>query len=198
VSWIDTLSPPLILTSWLEASLNDASRLNLSVYLIGHQPFTTKEGHDEMEVTSIFYGRLKTILSAYSSIIKVGLFGHHNYAFVEEIMSTSFFPLIPSIVAPGISPRGKNNPAFHVISRSKETGTILDFKQIKFDLFSENQRARVLNQPDYLGQWSFYSDHLYSWQTLRFVRVHSSSSHSNSIYHLVVNKISQLRLYQTF
>jgi hypothetical protein len=154
-----------------------------------------------MEVTSIFYSRLKTILSAYSSIIKVGLFGHHNYAFVEEIVGTSFLPLIPSIVAPGISPRGKNNPAFHLVSRSKETGTILDFKQIKFDLFSENQMAQSLNQPNYLGHWSFHSDQLYSWQTIRRVRL-------SLLFHLLLslflpltsvgNKILQQKLYQNF
>lgn len=153
---------------WFEESLDEAARLRLHVYLIGHPPLTTKEGRDEMDVGSQFYRRFKTLLSAYSSIIKVGLFGHHNYAFVEEILSTSYLPLIPSIIAPGISPRGKNNPAFHVIYRSKETGTILDFKQMKFDLFLENQMAQVVDLPSYLGHWSFYSDRLHSWRSLRF------------------------------
>ena len=71
-----------------------------------------------MDIDSIYYSRLKTLLGAYSSIIKVGLFGHHNYAFLEEILSTSYIPLIPSIIAPGVSPRGKNNPAFNLVYRS--------------------------------------------------------------------------------
>jgi hypothetical protein len=151
----------------LEESLDEASRLHLSVYLIGHQPLTTKEGHDEMDIKSPFYRQFKTLLSAYSMIIKVGLFGHHNYAFVEEIMSTTYLPLIPSIIVPGVSPRGKNNPAFNVIYRSRETAKILDFKQMKFDLFHENQMAQVIDQPDYLGKWSFHSNRLHSWRSLR-------------------------------
>ena len=119
---------------------------------------------------SPFYRRFKTLLAAYASIIKVGLFGHHNYAFVEEIISTSYLPLIPSIIAPGVSPRGKNNPAFNVIYRSKDTKTILDFKQMKLNLFHENRMAQVSDQPDYLGKWSFHSDLMHSWRTLRWGR----------------------------
>lgn len=153
---------------------------HLPVYLIGHQPMTTKEGRDEMDVESEFYRRLKMILSAYSSIIKVALFGHHNYAFVEEVMSSSFIPLIPSIIAPGVSPRGKNNPAFHILYRSKKDGTILDFKQMKFDLFHENHMAQLSDRDDYLGKWSYHSDILYSWRTLRYVELCINLCHSCS------------------
>ena len=53
---------------------------NLNVYLIGHQPLTTKKGKDEYDPDASHFTSLKALLAKYSSIIKIGLFGHRNIA----------------------------------------------------------------------------------------------------------------------
>lgn len=65
---------------WAEEALEDAKRKNLNVYIIGHQPLTTKKGKDEFAPDATHFTHLKALLAKYSPIIKVGLFGHRNVA----------------------------------------------------------------------------------------------------------------------
>jgi hypothetical protein len=52
----------------------------LDVYIIGHQPLTTKRGRDEYDPRATHFTRLKALLAKYAPIIRVGLFGHRNIA----------------------------------------------------------------------------------------------------------------------
>lgn len=50
------------------------------MYIVGHQPLSTKNGKDEMDVESFHFQELKNLFEEYRDIIKVGLFGHRNLA----------------------------------------------------------------------------------------------------------------------
>jgi hypothetical protein len=51
----------------------------------------------------------------------VGLFGHRNLAGLNEVLSSAFLPLFPAITAPGVSPRGRNQPSFNVLYQDQTT-----------------------------------------------------------------------------
>ena len=65
---------------WAEEALEDAKRKNMNVYIIGHQPLTTKKGKDEYDPAATHFTHLKALLAKYAPIIRVGLFGHRNVA----------------------------------------------------------------------------------------------------------------------
>ena len=93
------------------------------VYIIGHQPLTTKKGKDEFNIEGEYFLDLKDLLTEYAPIIKVGLFGHRNVAGFGEVLNKDFFPLFPSLTAPGVSPRGRNQPSFYVLYQSEIDST---------------------------------------------------------------------------
>jgi hypothetical protein len=43
---------------------------------------------------------------------------------------------------------------------------VMNFEQWKFDLLTENNKAKELDDPDYLGTWSRHDDDLQSWRKL--------------------------------
>jgi len=154
-----------IVEVWIEESLADAQKKGLSVYIIGHQPLATKKGKDEYDVSDSHYRQIKMIFEKYADIIRVGLFGHRNLAGLTEVLSEDFKPLFPAITAPGISPRGNNQPSFSVIHQSPHDGTVLDFEQWKFNLLDENKRAQNMSDTSYLGSWYRQEFPLQSWRT---------------------------------
>jgi len=150
---------------WFGETLAEARKLGLSVYIVGHQPLTTKKGKDELDVEGLHYGRLKDYLSQYADIIKMGFFGHRNLAGLQEIMSPWGTAIIPSLTGPGVSPRGKNQPSFNTMYMDPKTKTILEFEQWTFNLMDENQRA-LNTDLSYLGQWRQTRGDMYSWRQL--------------------------------
>jgi hypothetical protein len=113
---------------WVAAALADAKAKGLAVYLVGHQPLTTKKGKDELDIEGIHFGRLKDLLAKYSSTIKVAFFGHRNLAGLSEVLGPLGRPLIPSITVPGVSPRGKNQPCYNTVFADKDSKTIVEFE----------------------------------------------------------------------
>lgn len=117
------------LLQWLEETLADAVALALPVYLLGHQPLSTRFGLDEFDTHSEQFVELKRILTKHAAIIRVGLFGHDNFQELVQVLGTkgetgaeaeaeteaSSLPLFPAIVATGVSPRGPNQPSFTVL-----------------------------------------------------------------------------------
>ena len=116
---------------------------------------------------------LSDVLSEYKDVIKVGLFGHRNEASVSTILSASQEPLMAALTAPGVSPRGTNNPAFLILQQDIHTGSLIDFEQQVFDLFNENKRIQQLKvSPDrYMGSWNSLNGRLRSWQALSGINV---------------------------
>lgn len=150
---------------WAKSVLQNARELELKVYLVGHQPLQTKRGKDELDVSEVDFKLLKDILMDYADVILVGFFGHRNLAGIFEVLSPEFLPLFPAITAPGVSPRGKNQPSFHVLYKDKNTGVIQDFEQWYFNLLAENHIARDADV-SYLGTWQRHEGALFSWRTL--------------------------------
>lgn len=111
------------LGDFTEKALESAKENGMVVYIIGHQPLTTKKGKDEYDTESEQFISLKQLLTKYSPIIKVGLFGHRNVAGFGEVLNKDFLPIFPSLTAPGVSPRGRNQPSFNVIYQSKVDST---------------------------------------------------------------------------
>jgi len=150
---------------WLRSVLQEAREAHRGVYLIGHQPMTTKKGKDELEVEAADYVELQSVLADHADIIRAGLFGHRNLAGIQPIMGPLGQPSIPSITVPGVSPRGRNLPSFNVVFHSKD-GTIQDFEQWIFDLGVENAKALAggAAESDYLGEWQMHHRDLYSWR----------------------------------
>lgn len=144
----------------------EAEELGLPVYIIGHQPLTTNKGKDELDVEGHAYTALKELFTEYSHIITVGLFGHRNLAGLNEVLSDSFMPLFPSITAPGVSPRGRNQPSFHVIEQDRASKRVMNFEQIVFDLIINNEAAKEKEDPNYMGVWRRHQHRLLSWKTL--------------------------------
>uniref|UniRef100_A0A6T2AYJ6 Calcineurin-like phosphoesterase domain-containing protein n=1 Tax=Eutreptiella gymnastica TaxID=73025 RepID=A0A6T2AYJ6_9EUGL len=147
---------------WFERTLKEAREQKKAVYIVGHQPLTTKRGKDELNVYGVHYGKLKFLLDRYQDIIKVGLFGHRNLAAIQPIASALGRPIIPSITVPGVSPRGKNHPAFHVVFYEAD-GTVHDFEQWVFALGNENAKASKEGK-GYKGEWKMHHRELYSWK----------------------------------
>jgi hypothetical protein len=44
--------------------------------------------------------------------------------------------------------------------------TVMDFEQWKFDLQTENNRAKELDDETYLGTWNRHDNDLHSWRVL--------------------------------
>ena len=103
--------------------MEDAKEKGMYVYIIGHQPLTTKKGKDEYDTEAAPFLHLKELLTDYAPIIKVGLFGHRNVAGFGEVLNKDFLPIFPSLTAPGVSPRGRNQPSFNVLYQSKVDST---------------------------------------------------------------------------
>jgi hypothetical protein len=40
-----------------------------------------------------------------------------------EVLNKDFLPIFPSLTAPGVSPRGRNQPSFNVLYQSPEDST---------------------------------------------------------------------------
>eukprot|EP00123_Amoebidium_parasiticum_P010532 comp20168_c0_seq1/m.24977 comp20168_c0_seq1/g.24977 ORF comp20168_c0_seq1/g.24977 comp20168_c0_seq1/m.24977 type:complete len:558 (-) comp20168_c0_seq1:523-2196(-) len=155
---------------WVEKVLADAKAKNYEVILIGHQPLTTKKGKDELDTEGLHYGKLKTLLSQYSKIIPAGFFGHRNLAGINTILGPLGTPLIPSVTAPGVSPRGLNNPCFNVIYMNPESHIIEEFEQWIFELMDENELAKEFRKNGthhhYLGRWRQHKNDVYSWRAV--------------------------------
>jgi hypothetical protein len=150
---------------WISDALAGARRDGLKVIFIGHQPLTTNKGEDELDVEGLHYGRMKLLLQEYSDIITTGLFGHRNLAGIQEVLSPTDEPIFPSITAPGISPRGENQPCFNVIYIDRETKIVQEFEQWTFDLMNENEIAKLMPN-GYLGEWRQHNNDVYSWRAL--------------------------------
>jgi hypothetical protein len=147
----------------------------LAVWIVGHQPQGTAKGKDELDRTNVNFQLMKELFVEYQSIIRVGLFGHHNQAELSEVLSPSFLPLFPSLTAPGISPRGLNQPSFFILQQDARSGAVTDFEQHVFDLLDENRKAKLhfssgLNEEEgaatYLGTWKHHEGIMRSWKTL--------------------------------
>jgi hypothetical protein len=150
---------------WIAHALAEARANGLKVIFIGHQPLTTNKGEDELEVEGIHYNRMKDLLVQYSDIIVTGLFGHRNLAGIQEVLSPVQDPLFPSITAPGISPRGENQPCFNVVYIDKDTKVVQEFEQWAFNLMDENEIAKRMPL-GYLGEWRQHDNDVFSWRAL--------------------------------
>lgn len=150
--------------SWVEKGLADARKKGLAVWIVGHQPLNTNKGKDEFTVEGVHYSGIKDTFTEYGDIIKVGLFGHRNVAGLAEVLSKDFHPIFPSLTAPGVSPRGKNNPSFMMIYQDRDTKEVVDFQQWIFDLLEQNEEAKRMDTSKYLGYWR--TNNLMSWRTL--------------------------------
>ena len=83
-----------------------------------------------------------------------------------EVLNKDFMPIFPSLTAPGVSPRGRNQPSFNVLYQSTVDSTVMDFEQWKFDLQTENNNAQNLDDSTYLGTWDRHENDLKSWRIL--------------------------------
>lgn len=161
---------------WIKSSLADAQRRGLKVYVVGHQPMSTNKGKDEMDVDGAHFNALKDVFELYQDLIVVGLFGHRNLAGLSEVLSSVYMPLFPAITAPGVSPRGRNQPSFNVLYQDQQSKKVVDFEQWKFDLMRENKKAASLGDVDYLGTWSKHEGEMASWQTLSGTREYTTET----------------------
>jgi hypothetical protein len=102
---------------WLKESLRKAEEFDIPVYIVGHQPLSTRFGFDEMDIHGDYFLQFKQILEQYSSIIRVGLFGHNNVENFIQVLGPPprLQPIFPAIVATGVSPRAPNQPSYTVL-----------------------------------------------------------------------------------
>lgn len=151
---------------WFRESLKDAKEKGLKVWIVGHQPLATAKGKDELTIDEVHFELLKEVMTMYSGIIELGLFGHRNLAGLNEVFSSHYLPLFPAITAPGVSPRGKNQPSYHVMYVDPNTGKLLDFEQWVFNLMDQNQKVKNMTDTTYAGEWKQHSRDMYSWRAL--------------------------------
>lgn len=162
--------------AWVRKGLAEARIKGLAVWIVGHQPLNTNKGKDEFSVEGVHYLGIKDTFTEYGDIIKVGLFGHRNVAGLAEVLSNDFHPIFPSLTAPGVSPRGKNNPSFMTIYQDADTKEVVDFQQWVFDLLVHNEEAKRMDTSTYLGTWRTHADNMMSWSTLSGASVFSAKT----------------------
>jgi len=145
---------------WLRETLADAQNKNLAVYLIGHQPMSTKNGYNQFE-KGYHVDYLKEIMAEYKDIIRIGLFGDRNVAGMEPLWDrTNTVPTIPMITVPGVSPRGMNFPALHAVVYKADTKVVQDIFQYSLDIIDENAKVQAMIKrnesgvDEYLGEWT--------------------------------------------
>lgn len=160
---------------WLDSILEESYINNKKVIIVGHEPISGVH-EDLFNLSSPIIIELKNILTKYSSIITVSLFGHRNLNSVKNIKSIDGTAIIPSITVAGISPRLQNNPSFNEIYLDTTNYNVLDFMPTYLDLLQENHKSRnfTLNTTStdsrynelYIGNWKRHNGKSFSWRSL--------------------------------
>jgi len=128
--------------AWFDSKLAQAEAAGKTVWLIMHVPpgadiystarLVDNSGHltnAQMMWKPDYQASFLQILSKYPGIIALTLAGHTH---MDEYRIMSSYDVLD--ITPGISPRFGNNPAFKVLTFSRDTGKPTDYRLMNYDL----------------------------------------------------------------